>query len=88
MRQMYIVHPTFWSKAAMWFFTTFTMSSASSSNTRITSALTHITASGIKEKIINIESVYNLFTAINRDQIKIPEFVLQYDLQVRPSAAA
>ena len=82
---MYIVHPTFWSKAAMWFFTTFTMSSASSSNTRITSALT---ASGIKEKIINIESVYNLFTAINRDQIKIPEFVLQYDLQVRPSAAA
>ena len=85
MRQMYIVHPTFWSKAAMWFFTTFTMSSASSSNTRITSALT---ASGIKEKIINIESVYNLFTAINRDQIKIPEFVLQYDLQVRPSAAA
>ena len=63
MRRIYVVHPTFWSKAAMWFFATFTVSD-------------------IKKKIVNIECVYDLFEYMNRDQIRIPDFVKEYDLKV------
>ena len=63
MRRIYVVHPTFWSKAAMWFFATFTVSD-------------------IKQKIVNIECVYDLFGYMNRDQIRIPDFVKEYDLKV------
>ena len=35
MRCLYIVHPTFWSKAALWFFSTFTVSGAAAARAHI-----------------------------------------------------
>eukprot|EP01136_Pigoraptor_vietnamica_P037897 Opistho-1_new@106489 len=62
LRALYIVHPTFWSRCATWFFTTFT-------------------ATNIKERIRNIDSLHELYAAINPDQLNIPPFVLDYDHQ-------
>ncbi|KAM4699282.1 ganglioside-induced differentiation-associated protein 2 [Discoglossus pictus] len=40
---------------------------------------TTFTVSGLKDKIHQVESLHQLFTAISPDQIEIPPFVLDYD---------
>eukprot|EP00042_Codosiga_hollandica_P032047 m.198779 g.198779 ORF g.198779 m.198779 type:complete len:508 (+) comp53794_c0_seq1:88-1611(+) len=63
LRRVYIVHPTFWSKAAMWFFTTFTVSD-------------------IKEKIHNVEFLHHLFRYMGREQLRVPQFALDFDAAI------
>ncbi|KAL3882091.1 hypothetical protein ACJMK2_028462 [Sinanodonta woodiana] len=63
LKTFYIIHPTWWSKLATWFFTTFT-------------------ASDIKSKVQNLTGVQYLYAKINPDQLDIPPFVLDYDIQV------
>ncbi|KAL4233352.1 Ganglioside-induced differentiation-associated protein 2 [Mactra antiquata] len=62
LKTFYIIHPTWWSKFATWFFTTFT-------------------ASDIKQKVQSLKGVQYLYAKINPDQIDIPPFVLDYDIQ-------
>lgn len=63
LKSFYIVHPTWWSKLATWFFTTFT-------------------ASDIKKKVHSLKGVQFLYAKINPDQLDVPAFVLDYDIQV------
>jgi len=63
LKQFYIVHPTYWSRLATWFFTTFT-------------------ASHIKAKVHSLKGVQFLFSKISPDQIDIPHFVNEHDIQV------
>ncbi|KAH3889005.1 protein GDAP2 homolog [Dreissena polymorpha] len=63
LKSFYIVHPTWWSKFATWFFTTFT-------------------ASDIKQKVHSLKGVQYLYSRINPDQLDIPSFVLDHDIQV------
>lgn len=63
LKSFYIVHPTWWSKLATWFFTTFT-------------------ASDVKQKVHSLKGVQFLYARINPDQLDIPPFVLDYDVQV------
>lgn len=63
LKSFYIVHPTWWSKLATWFFTTFT-------------------ASDIKQKVHTLKGVQFLYARINPDQLDIPPFVLDHDIQV------
>lgn len=63
LKSFYIVHPTWWSKLATWFFTTFT-------------------ASDIKQKVQTLKGVQFLYARINPDQLDIPPFVLDHDIQV------
>lgn len=62
LKSFYIVHPTWWSKLATWFFTTFT-------------------ASDIKRKVHSLKGVQYLYAKINPDQLDIPPFVLDFDIQ-------
>lgn len=62
LKSFYIVHPTWWSKFATWFFTTFT-------------------ASDIKQKVHSLKGVQFLYAKINPDQLDIPPFVLDHDIQ-------
>ncbi|XP_005090009.1 protein GDAP2 homolog isoform X2 [Aplysia californica] len=63
LKQFYIVHPTWWSKLATWFFTTFT-------------------ASDIKPKVHSLKGVQFLYSKMSPDQIDIPQFVHEHDIQV------
>ena len=45
-------------------------------------ALAQLTDADIKSKIINIECVHDMFSTIARDQLRVPEFVFQFDLKV------
>ncbi|XP_072254580.1 ganglioside-induced differentiation-associated protein 2 [Pyxicephalus adspersus] len=44
---------------------------------------TTFTISGLKDRVHQVESLHQLFTAIAPDQIEIPPFVLDYDARVR-----
>lgn len=63
MKAFYIIHPTWWSKLATWFFTTFT-------------------ASDIKNKVISMRGVQYLYGTIFPDQLDIPSFVINYDIEI------
>ncbi|KAM8977771.1 ganglioside-induced differentiation-associated protein 2 [Pelodytes ibericus] len=43
---------------------------------------TTFTVSGLKDKVHQVESLHQLFTAISPEQIEIPPFVLDYDARV------
>ena len=43
---------------------------------------TTFTASDIKKKVFSLKGVQFLYTKINPDQLDIPPFVLDYDIQV------
>ncbi|KAK3096670.1 hypothetical protein FSP39_002249 [Pinctada imbricata] len=62
LKAFYIVHPTWWSKLATWFFTTFT-------------------ASDIKKRVYSLKGVQYLYGSIFPDQLDIPQFVTNYDIQ-------
>ncbi|XP_071113143.1 protein GDAP2 homolog [Haliotis cracherodii] len=63
LKAFYVIHPTWWSKLATWFFTTFT-------------------ASDIKPKVHNLGGVQYLYTKMNPDQLDVPPFVMDYDIQI------
>ena len=55
---------------------------SSSSSQLATWFFTTFTASSIKEKVQNMDGVQYLYDVINPDQLQIPQFVLDYDIQV------
>ncbi|XP_060077351.1 protein GDAP2 homolog [Ylistrum balloti] len=63
LKTFYVIHPTWWSKLATWFFTTFT-------------------ASDIKNKVFSLRGVQYLYRSIAPDQIDVPSFVTNYDIQI------